>query len=161
LNVENPSDPRLPIVLALLRSQSTIMLSTCDDAGWPQATPLFYYADDDLALYWFSSPRCAHSEHISRDPRVGIAVSMPTDRWREIRGLQMRGEVSIISDDARRRVKALFCRRFDLGATFRLAMTQSRLFRFRPSWIRYIDNTTGIGDGFEITCAVGRPAAPL
>lgn len=141
---------RLGVVLALLRSQSTMMLSTCDDAGWPQATPLFYYVDDDLGLCWFSAAHSAHSKHILRERRVAVAVSVPTEDWRQIRGVQMRGEVSVVSGKARGTIDGLFCARFDLGATFRLIMTQSRLFRFQPSWIRYLDNTKRPGYKFEI-----------
>lgn len=144
-------EPRLRLVLALLRSQSTMMLSTCDDAGWPQATPLFYYVDDDLGLYWFSAAHSAHSRHVLREPRVAVAVSVPTEHWREIRGVQMRGEVSVITGQTRNTIKALYFGRFDLGAMFRLAMAQSLLFRFQPSWIRYLDNSKGVGYKFEIT----------
>jgi uncharacterized protein len=150
----NPDDkrlePRLSAVLALLRGQSTMTLSTCDDAGWPQATPLFYYVDDDLGLHWYSAAHSAHSKHILRERRVSVAVSVPTEQWREIRGVQMRGEVSMITGQARNTINGLFCARFDLGATFRLVMMQSRLFRFQPSWIRYLDNTKGLGYKFEI-----------
>ena len=147
---DNRLEPRLRVVLALLRGQSTMMLSTCDDAGWPQATPLFYYVDDDLGLYWYSAAHSAHSKHVSREGRAAVAVSVPTEHWREICGVQMRGEVSVITGQARNTINGLFCGRFDLGATFRLIMTQSRLFRFQPSWIRYLDNTKGLGYKFEI-----------
>jgi uncharacterized protein len=152
LNVDDRSvEARVKIALELLRSQSTMTLSTCDDGGWPQATPLFYYVDDVVGLHWFSSAHSAHSRHIARDPHVGVAVFVPTEHWRAIRGVQMRGEVSLVTGEARRTVRALFCERFELGATFRLAMMQSRLFRFTPSWIRYIDNARGVGYRFEIT----------
>ena len=147
---DNPLEPRLRIVLALLRSQSTMMLSTCDDAGWPQATPLFYYVDDDLGLHWFSADHSAHSKHILRERRVAVAVSVPTEHWREIRGVQMRGDVSVITGQARKTISGLFCARFDLGAMFRLVMMQSRLFQFQPAWIRYLDNTKGLGYKFEV-----------
>ncbi len=147
---DHSTESRLEIALGLLRSQSTMTLSTCDDDGWPQATPLFYYVDDDLGLHWFSSARSAHSRHIARDPHVAVAVYAPTEHWREIRGLQMRGEVSTVSDRTRKTIRTLFCRRFALGAGFRVALMRSRLFRFRPSWIRYIDNARGMGCKFEV-----------
>jgi len=146
-------------VLALLRGQSTLTLATCDDAGWPQATPLFYYVDDDLGLYWFSAEHSAHSRHIARDPRVAVAVSVPTEHWREIRGVQMRGEVCVVSGPERQTIKALYCGRFDLGAAFRLVMMQSTMFRFQPSWVRYLDNTRGLGYKFEISVP-DRAASP-
>jgi uncharacterized protein YhbP (UPF0306 family) len=136
-------------------------LSTCDDAGWPQATPLFYYVDDDLDLYWFSSMRSAHSKHVVREPRVAVTVFKPTEHWQDICGVQMRGDVVDVSGPTRKKITALYCERFQLGAVFGLTITRSRLFRFRPSWIRYLDNAKGLGFKFEVTLprpASGRPA---
>ena len=142
-------ESRLQLVVALLRAQSTLTLSTCDDDGWPQATPLFYHLHDDLRLYWFSSSRSAHSRHVLREPRVAVSVSWPTEQWREIRGVQMRGEVSIIAGQMRKKVTAAYCDRFHLGSMFGLAIMKSRLFGFQPSWIRYVDNAKGLGYKFE------------
>jgi uncharacterized protein len=144
-------EPRLRLATELLRSQSTMILSTCDDAGWPQATPLFYYVDDDLGLHWFSSPRSAHSKHVGREPRVAVAVFKPTGHWQEICGVQMRGDAVEISGPMRKTITALYRERFQLGAIFGLTITRSRLFRFRPSWIRYLDNARGLGFKFEVT----------
>jgi uncharacterized protein YhbP (UPF0306 family) len=144
-------EPRLRLVTELLRSQSTMTLSTCDDAGWPQATPLFYYAGDDLELYWFSSMRSAHSKHVVREPRVAVTVFRPTEHWQEICGVQMRGEAMEVSGPKRRAITALYCERFQLGAVFGLTITRSRLFGFQPSWIRYLDNAKGLGFKFEVT----------
>ena len=105
-------ESRLQLVAALLRSQSTLTLSTCDEDGWPHATPLFYHLHDDMRLYWFSSPRSAHSRHVLREPRVAVAVSRQTEQWREIRGVQMRGEVSVVAGRMRKTVTTAYCERF-------------------------------------------------
>lgn len=144
-------ESRLQLVAALLRSQSTLTLSTCDEDGWPHATPLFYHLHDDMRLYWFSSPQSVHSRHISREPRVAVAVSRPTEQWREIRGVQMHGDVTVVAGQMRKTVTASYCERFHLGAMFGLAIMKSRLFGFQPSWIRYLDNAKGLGYKFEIT----------
>jgi uncharacterized protein len=125
-------------------------LSTSDDAGWPQATPLFYYVDDELGLYWFSSARSAHSKDVAREPRVAVAVFKPTQHWQEICGVQMRGTASEISGPKRKAITALYRERFNLGTLFGLTITRSRLFRFQPSWFRYLDNAQGMGFKFEV-----------
>lgn len=145
---------RLQLVAAFLRSHSTMMLSTCDADGWPQVTPLFYYVGDDLGLYWFSSRRSAHSRQVVREPRVAVAVSNATEHWQEIRGVQMRGEALVVSGEIRKKIAAQYRDRFHLGAMFSLVMAQSSLFRFQPSWIRYLDNAKGMGYKFEVTLPV-------
>jgi uncharacterized protein len=154
-------DPRLPEVAELLRSQSTMTLSTCDDAGWPQSAPVFYYAGDDLDLYWFSSLRSAHSKSLMRDRRVAVSVFRPTDAWQEICGAQMRGEAVEIGGPARRAIVPLYRERFRLGAGFSLTISRSRLFCFRPSWIRYLDNAKGLGFKFEVTLPHGASGDPV
>jgi uncharacterized protein len=149
-DTDRQRDPRIEQVAALLRSQSTLTLSTCGEDGWPQATPLFYYLDDDLTLYWFSSPRSAHSRQVLRERRGAVAVCRPTEDWREIRGVQMRGDVSVITGPMRKRITTLYCERFRLGPAFGLMIMKHRLFGFRPAWIRYLDNGEGLGYKFEI-----------
>ena len=149
----NRLEQRLQITLELLRGQSTMTLSTCDEAGWAQATPLFYYVDDGLTLYWFSAAKSAHSKHVLREPRVAAAVFVPTEYWKEIRGVQMRGHVSVVTGAMRRKITALYRERFGLGTMFRLIMPRSLLFRFQPTWIRYLDNAKGIGHKFEVSLA--------
>jgi uncharacterized protein YhbP (UPF0306 family) len=141
---------RLEKIADLLRSQSSLALSTAP-GGEPRSTPLFYLADDDLRLYWFSSASSEHSRTLRRDPEAAVAVYRPTDEWRKIQGVQMRGRVSAISDRERRRaIGEAYCERFGLGRFFKNAMSRSRLYVFEPDWVRYIDNTKRFGYRFEI-----------
>jgi len=141
---------RLEQVADLLRSQSALALSTAPD-GAPRSTPLFYTVDDDLRLYWFSSASSEHSRTLRRNPEAAVAIYRPTDEWRKIQGVQMRGVVSAVSDRERRRaVSAAYSERFGLGAFFKTAMARARLYVFEPTWIRYVDNTKRFGYRFEI-----------
>jgi uncharacterized protein YhbP (UPF0306 family) len=68
----------------------------------------------------------------------------------------MRGFVTVIADKLRRAalIKA-YCERFQLGAAFRLAIGRCKLYKLRPDFFRYIDNSRGFGCKFEVKLAVG------
>jgi len=119
---------------------------------------LFYLAvhlgNDALRLYWFSSPRSRHSRNLKRNPAAAVTVYWPTEQWREIRGVQMRGSVSLVTDPARRSsIAAAYNIRFKLGTEFRAVQARSRLYEFQPSWIRYLDNSIRFGYKFEFSPA--------
>jgi uncharacterized protein YhbP (UPF0306 family) len=136
----------------LMHSQSTFVLSTVNADGTPYATPLFYLAGDELELYWFSAASSQHSDNLTRNHSVAIALYTSTEHWKEICGIQMRGAVEKITDRKfRRDVTRRYCERFHLGQIFRVALARSSLYVVRPSWIRYIDNSKRFGYRSEIT----------
>ena len=148
---------RLELIARLLHAASTLSLSTCDAAGTPCVAPLFYLADDDLCLYWFSSSSSRHSRNLKANPAAAVAVYRPTSDWKKICGVQMSGEVSVVRDRARRDSLARsYSERFGLGNLFRTAISHSSLYQFRPSWVRYIDNSVRFGYKFELDAPVGR-----
>ena len=143
-------DDELASIERLVADQSTLVLSTSDADGQPCAAALFYIARPGLELYWYSSAASLHSANLHRDPRASVAVSHPTSLWNEIRGVQMRGIATPVEDrTVRRRVAATYRQRFKLPAALRLLMARTILYAFRPSWVRYIDNTRGFGFRFE------------
>lgn len=138
----------------LVKSQSTLALATCGADGGPRSAPLFYVADDGLRLYWFSSSSSEHSRNLKKNPSAAVTIFRPTEKWREIRGVQMRGTVSVVTDPARRRsIAGEYAGRFRLGSAIRAGMSRSSLFEFRPSWARYIDNRVRFGYKFETSLA--------
>ena len=153
---------KIQAVQSLLRAQSTLVLATADSAGTPHSTPLFYLAQDDLKLYWFSSRSSRHSRNCALNPTVSAAVYFQTSRWRQIRGLQMRGEVAAVTDRAlRTAVAEAYCRRFALGQLFRGKLRSSTLYCFTPAWARYLDNSVRFGYKFQVNLPQRRaPARP-
>jgi uncharacterized protein YhbP (UPF0306 family) len=142
---------QLASIAALLREETTLALATVDEHGEPCVAPLFYIADADLTLYWLSSATSQHSLNLARNPGASATVYRPAATWKEIRGLQMRGQVAAITQrDRRRALIGQYRERFQLGALFRLAISRSTLFAFRPEYFRYLDNSKGFGYRFEI-----------
>jgi len=139
-------------IAAFLKSQSTLALATTAGDGAPQVAPLFYLADDHLRLYWLSSASSQHSRNLKRNPEAAVSVYSPTEQWKEIRGVQMRGAVAVVTARSQRReIVEAYCARFHLEPLFQTAIARSRLYCFQPEWARYLDNSKRFGYKFELT----------
>lgn len=137
---------RLQQVADLLKSQSTLALSTTAADGSPRLAPLFYLPGEDLRLYWFSSASSQHARNLKRNPAAAIAVYWPTDDWKQIRAVQMRGHAAVVTNRTRRKaVTKAYIDRFRLGKIFAAAISRSALYEFQPVWLRYIDNSRRFG----------------
>jgi uncharacterized protein YhbP (UPF0306 family) len=148
----NGTAKQMERIAALLRQESTLALATVDAQGEPCIAPLFYIADEHLALFWLSSPSSLHSRNIVRAPKASATVSRHAERWKDIRGVQMRGTVAVVTEPSRRKALIkLYCERFQLGSVFRLVIGRSRLYEFRPTFFRYLDNSKRFGYTFEVT----------
>jgi len=139
---------------SLLRQGSTLALATVDEQGLACVAPLFYLVDEDLNLYWLSSEKSEHSRNLLREPRVAGTVYAETDQWKQIRGVQMRGIASAVTETARRKILVdRYCQRFQLGKVFQLVIRRSTLYVFQPTFFRMIDNPASFASGFELTRA--------
>jgi len=143
---------QLEFISALLHQQTTLSLATTGEDGEASVAPLFYFCDENLSLYWLSDKSSRHSLNLARSPRAAATVYRNALKWKEIRGVQMRGSAALIIDPARRaRLIEAYCERFSLGRVLRLAARQSSLYVFEPEFLRYIDNAKGFGSKFELT----------
>jgi uncharacterized protein YhbP (UPF0306 family) len=133
-----------------LQSESTLVLSTKGADGAVHSAPLFYLPAENLDLMWLSSGDTRHSEHVRVEPRVSVAVFRSTFEWRKIAGVQMDGQCSIIDGSERSPILDAYCSRFQLGTALSFTVSKSLLYRFRPRWIRYIENQRRLGYKFEI-----------
>ena len=143
----------LQLVAALLAAQSTLSLATTNENGQAYVTPLFYYfVEPEFALCWLSSADSQHSRNLARNSAAAVTVYRQTEKWQEICGVQMTGQAVRIEDRARRKtIVAGYMKRFHLGTIFRLAISRSVLYAFRPAWIRYLDNSKRFGYKTELT----------
>jgi len=149
---------QLDTIAALLREETTLALATADERGEPCIAPLFYLAGPALSLFWLSSRKSLHSRNLIRSPRASATVYHSAERWKQIRGVQMRGSVAVVTDPARRKALVkLYCERFQLGTLLRLAIGQCDLYEFRPDFFRYIDNTEHFGYKFEVSLLTDAP----
>jgi uncharacterized protein YhbP (UPF0306 family) len=142
---------QLETLVTLLREENTLALATVDEHGDPSIAPLFYLVDEDLSLFWLSSPSSWHSQNLKKVPRAVATVYRHTESWNDIRGVQMRGLVTVVKDRRRRRllIKS-YSERFKLGTLFVAAISRCNLYEFRPNFFRFIDNSKGFGYKFEL-----------
>lgn len=150
----------LQAITALLCGESTLALATTDEDGRACVTPLFYLADEELTLFWLSSESSQHSQNLKRSPVAAATIYRQTENWKEIRGVQLRGPVTVIADPERRRaVIEAYCHRFQLGVVLKTAISQCSVYALRPVYFRYIDNSKVFGHKFEI--ALEEDQSPL
>lgn len=137
-------------VIEFLKSQNILTLATASEDGQANATSLFYLLHGGFCFYWVSSASSQHSRNLATGKEVAAAIHASTDRWKEIRGVQMRGAVQVVTDSRERKeVLRCYAERFRLGRILRVAMSQSTLYKFIPSWIRMLDNSRHFGFKYE------------
>ena len=147
-----PNPARLALVARFLEGQSIMALATTGPGGSPSVAPLFYLPGDALSLYWFSSSSSRHSRNLKENPEAAVSVYDSTWEWKEIRGVQMRGAASAVTDRQCRLLAAeAYTERFRLRGLFEAAISRSTLYCFVPAWVRYIDNSRRFGYKFEIS----------
>jgi uncharacterized protein YhbP (UPF0306 family) len=115
-------------------------------AEGPHAAPVFFAADDDLRLYFFSDPHSQHGRHLAQDRRAAVAFYPPSQDWREIRGLQMQGQVQQIESGPQwDQGWACYHAKFPFVDSLKAIVAQNALYAFIPHWIRLVDNRRGFG----------------
>ena len=121
-----------------------MVLATVSAEGSPRATSLYFYADDELRLYWLSSADSVHSRNIERVGGVAAAIHASATDWRNLRGVQIEGVASV----AAHREDCLLKYRAHFGLTgpeLEPVIARSDLYVLTPRWMRYIDNTVEFG----------------
>ena len=144
-----------------LKRHTTMSLATCCD-NQPWSTDLFYVSDKNCCLYFVSSPTTRHCQYIAANPQVSVSVSGEVSDWVEIKGLQLDGVSTIVSDSERAGVLAIYLAKFvSLKKLYQAPenylnrqiidrLQESHFYRISPKWIRLIDNTKGFGNKEEI-----------
>jgi|DewCreStandDraft_5_1066085.scaffolds.fasta_scaffold00919_13 uncharacterized protein YhbP (UPF0306 family) len=128
-----------------LARHTTLTLATLGSDGRPQAAPLFYASDAHLNLIFLSSPDSRHSRNLARNPAAAAAIYDEVWEWQAIRGVQIEGQVERLEGEARQAALALYRTKYPFIAEFAPQVEASVLYRLRPRWLRYIDNSVAFG----------------
>ena len=129
-----------------LLSISTMTLATSDPDGGPNAAAVYFAADDDLHLYFFSDPGSQHSQHVAYNPRAAVALFPLCLGWEDIRGLQMRGEVHLVERGPEWDVGwEIYAAKFPFVKELKEIIASNTLYVFIPHWVRQVDNSRGFG----------------
>jgi uncharacterized protein YhbP (UPF0306 family) len=138
--------------LTLLAHCRTASLATVDADGNPHAANIQFAYDDDLNLYYVSSPDAAHSRHIALASNPAVAVTVYDHHDSEpalIHGLQLHAHATAVTDAVERgRVLTLYTARFPFITTdpkLAAAVERQNFYKLTPTWLRLIDNRRGFG----------------
>jgi uncharacterized protein YhbP (UPF0306 family) len=145
---------------------AVMTLATCVDAV-PWATDV-YFAPDGFDLVFLSSPRSRHSRNLASNPACAATIHPLVKSWREIRGLQIEGEVQPPTGTvAKARALAAYLSKFPFArdliahpAETAGAFANATLQVLRPSRLRYLDNAVGIGKRWSLCLIDGQAVGP-
>lgn len=129
-------------VLDYLASKKTLTLATSGSDG-PWAATLTYVNDDADVFVW-TRPSSSTARHVEENPTVAFAIDEYTEDWRDTKGIQARGQCSVVQGEDIARVADLFGEKFPAlrpGATSAVVF-----YRISPSTLEYIDNSRGVDE---------------
>ncbi len=160
--VESGSVDRPPAgIPAELLSLPVISLATVGADGAPHAASVYFAAADkgaagggSLRLYFFSSPASQHGEDLAANPAAALTLSPLVEGWRDIYGVQMRGEAHPMPPGVEwEHAFQLYLARFPFAANLKEELARNTLYVFTPHWLRLVDNSRGFGFKEEWTQA--------
>ena len=136
----------MPPDLSAYLSVSTMSLATVGADGYPHAAPVYFVADGDLQLYFFSIEGSQHARDTAASPEAAVALYPDCFGWQEIRGLQMHGRVRKVEPGpAWQRAWELYRVKFPFVAGMEAEVKRNTLYVFIPRWVRLVDNRQGFG----------------
>lgn len=134
-------------LLRYLEAHHVMTLATSQ----PWAAAVFY-VNDDFTLYFLSSPRSRHAQHLASDSRVAATVHEDYGDWREVKGVQLEATVRPVVQSDIARVRGLYARKFPVigerGAVVAPlveALSRIQWYEVKPQGIYFIDNAAGFG----------------
>ncbi len=148
----NSTDDKLLQLRAFLAKHNTMTLATVGPDGAPHATDVYYAETHNLELYFVSIPGSRHARNLAPDSRVAAAIHADSTRWRDIRGVQLEGACSRVTAEERVAAWACYAAKFSImlaDAALAGALQKVDMYHVVPHWLRWIDNTTGLGHNLE------------
>ena len=126
-------------IAEFLTTQNVCVLATCKD-NIPRATALEYYSDG-TTLYCMPTGG-QKMENIKHNPIVSVAVFAPYTGWLSVKGVQISGEATLVTQDAKGFSKGLEVYQWEKSAK-EIGMSQLpktfRLLKIVPHAIEVLD----------------------
>lgn len=79
-----------------LKEAKMMQLATVSK-GKPWICNVWFAADKDLNIYWFSATNRRHSEEVAKDPHVAAAICLPQKPGGSARGVQLEGTAELLT----------------------------------------------------------------
>jgi uncharacterized protein YhbP (UPF0306 family) len=123
-----------------LNSKVHVMQLATSVSNVPWVCNVHFDADDDLTIYWLSSPNCRHSEDIVKNPQVAVAIVVSEQP--PLIGLQIAGKAEQLPFEGHEAVLQHYAMRHEretLVADALSGRVEFKLYRMVPEFIDLID----------------------
>lgn len=133
-----------------LASTDAMQLATVSD-GHPWLCTVHFVSDEDLNIYWLSTPARRHSQHVASDPKTAIAVAIKTDK--PVLGIQASGSTHAVNEKEEvARVMTLYSLKHDGSGkdfydNFLNGTNEHLLFKFTAHEFGLFDELNSPGKG--------------
>lgn len=142
--------------LAYLRTHQVMTLATMGPQGlWAAAV---FYASDGFELTFLSAGHTRHARNIHANPHVAATIQEDYRDWPAIKGIQLEGDVALLSGAAQADAIALYQARYPFiaqaDAQIQAGLARVNWYRLTPARLYFIDNSQGLGHRDEIDLAL-------
>jgi len=121
----------------------TLTLATSSREGPWAAT--FTYVNDGSDIYFWTRAGSTTSGQLDENPRAAFTVDEYAEDWRQTKGVQGRGEVTVVQGESVARAADLFGQKYP---KLRPGSTSAVMFfHIEPSTLEFIDNSRGVDEG--------------
>ncbi len=124
------------------------------DGPWAAAV---FYANAGNHLVFLSSPTSRHCRNLLQDSRCCATIHENYDDWRQIKGIQLEGQVIEPQGQEQKHAQGLYGQKFpnvsrlaDAPPALVSAIARVRWYVLHPKRIYFIDNSQGLGHREQI-----------
>lgn len=144
-------DPR-QLTLAYLASHRVMTLATQGPLGlWAAAV---FYVNEQWELYFLSAGHTRHAQNIAANPHVAATVQEDYADWQAIKGIQLEGEVRLLTGAERERAIGQYQLKYPFIANgsgrMQEALHKTNWYGLTPGRVYFIDNSLGLGHRDEL-----------
>ncbi|MDD2735711.1 MAG: pyridoxamine 5'-phosphate oxidase family protein [Desulfuromonadaceae bacterium] len=143
-----------PLLRYLQNHHVATLATCCNECPWAAAV---FYVNDDVTLFFLSSPTSRHCLNLKQNPRVAVTIQEDYSDWLEIKGVQIEGVASEISGTEEEKARRLYGQKFPVigmlaqaPSAIVKALGKVRWYRIEPHRIYFIDNSLGLGNRDEV-----------
>jgi uncharacterized protein YhbP (UPF0306 family) len=113
-----------------------------------------FYVNDGFGLTFLSAGHTRHARNLTAVPHIAATIQEDYRDWQQIRGVQLEGRVSLLTDVSRETAIANYLQKYPfLGqadAKMQNALAKVNWYLLQPERFYFIDNSLGLGHRDEI-----------
>jgi uncharacterized protein YhbP (UPF0306 family) len=140
------------LALAYLATHQVMTLATTGPLGvWAAAV---FYVNDGFDLIFLSAGHTRHAQNMTAVPRIAATIQEDYRDWEQIQGIQLEGEVALLTDVSRETAVARYLNKYPFLAQadpkMQAALSKVNWYLLKPDRLYFVDNGMGLGHRDEI-----------